>query len=148
MAGRRLGKCCDEDFADDEKCLDYLHRFKTIKLLQEVREKVGHKKFVGAFVSFESIKNCGYTVNEVVSTETDHLIDRSAFILDNADVQRQIGDGGDEDDEEVVPILEEALVAAALQRSNETVQEDDQVRQAIAESGQTNHDVFRFGQPN
>ena len=84
----------------------------------------------------------------MVSTETDHLIDRSAFILDNADVQRQIGDGGDEDDEEVVPILEEALVAAALQRSNETVQEDDQVRQAIAESGQTNHDVFRFGQPN
>ena len=149
----------DEDFADDEKCLDYLHRFKTIKLMQEVREKVGHKKFVGAFVSFESIKNCGYTVNEVVSTETDHLIDRSAFILDNADVQenhvahqRQIGDGGDEDDEEVVPILEEALVAAALQRSNETVQEDDQVRQAIAEStadaGQTNHDVFRFGQPH
>ena len=37
----------DEDFADDECCLDYLHRFRTIKLLQEVPETIGRKAFLG-----------------------------------------------------------------------------------------------------
>lgn len=48
----------DEDFEDDERCLDYLHRFRTIELLQGVLEKIGTKAFVGAFVAFDSIKNC------------------------------------------------------------------------------------------
>ena len=48
----------DEDFADDECCLDYLHRFRTIKRLHEVLETIVRKAFVGAFVAFEGIKNC------------------------------------------------------------------------------------------
>ena len=43
----------DEDFQDDEKCLDYLHRFRTIQLLQKVLAKIGKKRFLGAFVSFD-----------------------------------------------------------------------------------------------
>lgn len=166
----------DEDFQDDEKCLDYLHRFRTIQLLQKVLAKIGKKRFLGAFVSFDSIKNCGYTYNEVISTCTETLIDRSAFIQDRADVeenqaddgndggaeeafanvlQRQVelavGAGGGGEDEDVDPEeLEERLVAQAIDRSTATLQEDDELRLAMARSEvatdeQANHEVFRFG---
>ena len=66
----------NEDFEDDEKCLDYFHRFRTIKLLQDVLENIGKRAFISAFIGFGSIKNCGYTYGDVVSTCTDQLIDR------------------------------------------------------------------------
>ena len=44
FTSHRETNATDEDFQDDEKCVDYLHRFKTIKLLQEVQEKVGDKQ--------------------------------------------------------------------------------------------------------
>ena len=66
----------NEEFEDDEKCLNYFHRFRTIKLLQDVLENIGKRAFISAFIEFGSIKNCGYTYADVVSTCTDHLIDR------------------------------------------------------------------------
>ena len=67
----------DEDLEDDEKCVDYLHRHKTIRLLQKVIDEVGLDNFKAVFEHFKSIKNAGYTVEEVVQTDTEHLIDRS-----------------------------------------------------------------------
>ena len=54
---------------------------------------MGDEKFIEAFVTFESIKNCGYTYKEVISTCTDTLIDRHQFIQDNGGVL--VGDGGE-----------------------------------------------------
>lgn len=66
----------DADFEDDEKCLDYLHRFKTIRKLQQVRYTVGPHDFAAVFANFDSVKNSGYTLEEIISTSTDTLIDR------------------------------------------------------------------------
>jgi hypothetical protein len=146
----------DEDFQDDDRCLDYLHRFKTIKLLQAVLEEIGTERFLGAFVSFDSIKNCGYTYNEIISTCTDHLIDREDFIQnhDNGGVGDDEGGafanllglaghgaaGEVAQDGQIVDTallidpgaLEQQAVAEAIQRSEETAAEDEQIRQVIA----------------
>ena len=103
------------------------------------------------------------------------MIDRSAFIQDRADVeenqaddgndgevdeafanvlQRQVelaaGAGGGEEEEVDQEELEERLVAQAIDRSTATLQEDDELRQAMARSeaatdDQANHQTFRFG---
>lgn len=70
----------DADFEDDDKCLDYFHRFRTIKKLQEVRSEIGPGNFASAFVHFDSIKNSGYAIDEVVNTCTDKLIDRTEYL--------------------------------------------------------------------
>jgi len=123
--------------------------------LQEVQEKVGVKQFIEAFVTFESIKNCGYTYKEVISTCTDTLIDRHQFIQDNGGVLG--GDGGeaaaheleDEDDFFDAEEFEEQLVQQAVERSAETLQEDAVTREAIARSETDtaggNHELFQFG---
>ena len=148
----------NEDFEDDEKCLDYLHRFRTIKLLQDVLEKIGKSLFVNAFVEFDSIKNCGYTVSEVISTCTDQLIDRRDFlesrgiradqdthadmafeeVTQAAALDEEIGDNND-----ALPLrmdidaFEQRLVDEAVLRSEETAAEDDQLRQALARSAES-----------
>ena len=115
---------------------------------------MGDEKFIEAFVSFESIKNCGYTYKEVISTCTDTLIDRHQFILDNGGVLA--GDGGeavahnleDEDYFFDAEELEDHMVQQAMERSAETLQEDAATREVIARSTETdtgNHEVFRFG---
>ena len=144
----------DEDFEDSENCLDYLHRFRTIKLLQEVLDKIGKEDFVGAFVAFESIKNGGYTYNEIISTCTIKLIDRDDFIRGRGDdlgsqdgveaevfrgfadvIERQIGlalgvsaHAPNENyvGNEVGPNqLQQRLISEAMERSGESVVEDD-----------------------
>jgi len=139
----------NEDIEDDEKCLDYFHRFRTIKLLQDVLENVGKKAFISAFIGFESIQNCGYTYADVVSTCTDHLIDRREYLksrrlgVDNhggfAFEDEAQGVALDEimhDDVPLVDIdaIEQRLVDEALHRSEETAAEDDQLRQALSRS--------------
>mmetsp|Transcript_28854 Transcript_28854/g.44573 ORF Transcript_28854/g.44573 Transcript_28854/m.44573 type:complete len:666 (+) Transcript_28854:103-2100(+) len=139
------------DFEDDEKCLDYLHRFRTIKLLQQVLGKIGKSLFINAFVEFDGIKNCGYTVSEVMSTCTDQLIDRRDFLESRGIRVDQDTPGGmafeevaqgaalDEDDDAVpmdVDAFEQRLVDEAVHRSEETAAEDDQLRQALARSAE------------
>lgn len=86
----------DEDFEDDERCLDYLHRFKTIRLLQEVMAKIGNEAFLRAFLAFDSIKNCGYTYDEIISTCTEKLIDRDEFLQNREEENDEEGQEGDE----------------------------------------------------
>ena len=112
---------------------------------------MGDKQFIEAFVTFESIKNCGYTYKEVISTCTDTLIDRHQFIQDNGGVlageEAVAHDLEDEDDFFDAEELEEHMVQQAVERSAETLQEDAATREAIARSTETggNHEVFQFG---
>lgn len=144
----------NEDFEDDEKCLDYLHRFRTIKLLQQVLKKIGKSAFISTFVEFDGIRNCGYTYAEVVSTCTDQLIDRREF-LENRGIRVDDDTNGGMAFEEVaqgaaldenvntdallidnIDAFEQRLVDEAVQRSEETAAEDDQLRQALATSAE------------
>jgi len=144
----------NEDFEDDEKCLDYLHRFRTIKLLQQVLKKIGKSAFISTFVEFDGIRNCGYTYSEVVSTCTDQLIDRREF-LENRGIRVDDDTNGGMAFEEVaqgaaldenvntdallidnIDAFEQRLVDEAVQRSEETAAEDDQLRQALATSAE------------
>jgi hypothetical protein len=70
----------DEDWEDDEKCLDYFHRFRTIKKLQEARNEIGPDDFRAVFENFDSVKNSGYTLEEVITTCTEKLIDREEYL--------------------------------------------------------------------
>lgn len=114
---------------------------------------IGKNAFISAFVAFDSIKNCGYTYSEVISTCTDQLVDRSDYVA-----SQRLGLGGEamdnnnnggmafEDDafgatlDEDLPIdtdaLEQRLLDEALHRSEETTVEDDQLRQALARSAE------------
>lgn len=111
---------------------------------------MGDKQFIEAFVTFESIKNCGYTYKEVISTCTDTLIDRHQFIQDNGGALG--GDGGEagaHDLEDEDDFFDEQLVQQAVERSAETLQEDAATREAIARSETDtaggNHELFQFG---
>jgi hypothetical protein len=110
-----------------------LHRFRTIKLLQEVLSNVGRRSFISAFVTFDSIKNCGYTYDEVVSTCTDHLIDRGEYLGNRENV---LGNGMDENMQDRVGVneFEQRLIDEALHRSEESAAEDMQLREALARS--------------
>ena len=114
-------------------------------------KKVGKSAFISAFVSFDSIKNCGYTYNEVISTVTDQLIDRRDYLESQGLGGGATGNnnggmafGGDAFgaalDDDDLPIdtdaLEQRLVDEALHRSEETAAEDDQLRQALARSAE------------
>ena len=75
---------------DDQACLDYFHRIRTIKKLQEAREQLGHEAFAQLYAEFPSISNSGYPYDEVVETDVSTLIER----VDEDDD----GDDGDESD--------------------------------------------------
>ena len=70
----------NEDFEDDQKCLDFFHGFQTIRKLQEVRGSIGPEDFEAVFENFESVKNSGYSLEEIVSTSTEKLIDREEYL--------------------------------------------------------------------
>lgn len=137
----------NEDFEDDEKCLDYLHRFRTIKLLQEVLHKTGKKAFISVFIEFDSTKNCGYTYADVVSTCTDKLIDRREYLKsrgfrvdnhDEIDIEEEAR-GATLDEimqDDVTNALEQRLMDEAFHRSEGTAAEDDELRQALVRSAE------------
>jgi len=78
----------DAHFEDDEKCLDYFHQFQTISKLQEVRDIIGHNEVAAMF------SNSCYTLQEIISTITDTLIDREEYL------QYRIVQEEDDDDKE------------------------------------------------
>lgn len=83
------------DWEDDDKCLDYLHRFKTIQALQAARDKIGLEDFIASFVHFDALKNCGYTIDEIMSTDTTHLIDRAEYLQYRENEENEAGEDGD-----------------------------------------------------
>lgn len=103
---------------------------------------IGKNAFISAFVAFDSIKNCGYTYSEVISTCTDQLIDRSDYVASQGLGGEAMGNnnnGGATLDEDLpidTDVLEQRLVDEALHRSEETTVEDDQLRQALARSAE------------
>lgn len=144
-------RATDEDFEDDEKCLDYFHRFQTIKKLQEVREEIGYEDFQAVFEHFDSIKNSGYTLEEVIATDTGTLIDREEYlqhhIEEEHDDENSGGDRGDGNDDgetdswEGVPeemtrsvLTEEEQMRHAIDASRMSAQEDEVVRRVMKES--------------
>jgi len=136
----------DEDFEDDEKCLDYFHRFQTIRKLQQVRETIGPRDFGAVFETFDSIKNSGYSLDEIISTSTEKLIDRADYAryrVENGDDQEEeanddsvYGEEWEQVPEDMTRVvgLAEDRVREAIVRSEASVQEDQQIRQAMEES--------------
>lgn len=137
------------DFEDDEKCLDYFHRFQTIRKLQEVRDIVGHNDFAAVFSNFESVKNSGYTLEEIISTSTDTLIDREEYLQyrmeDEEDDEEEDAVNEDEDENEevweTVPpemtgavLIEQNQVAQAIEASRASAEEDEQIRETMEAS--------------
>jgi len=127
----------NEDFEDDEKCLDYLHRFRTIKLLQGVLQEIGRRSFINAFVTFDSIKNCGYTFAEVVSTSTDHLIDRGDY-LENGRLEYAEGRNDPWVEGNILNVaeLEQQIIEEALHRSVESSVEDTLLLETLTRSAE------------
>ena len=117
----------DEDFEDDEKCLDHFHRFRTIQKLQEVLQETGLRDFQAVFEHFESIRNAGYTIDEIIETSTDCLIDRSGF-MGNAEVD-------DDDDEDRGSDIEQSeqdeFAELPEEMTRTTAQEEADVRHAV-----------------
>jgi hypothetical protein len=64
---------------EDDRCLEYFHRFRTIKMLQEVKRRVGEKEFEETFSTFDNIKNSGFDLRDIATVGTDLLIDRTNF---------------------------------------------------------------------
>jgi len=67
------------DWDDDGKCLEYFHRFQTIKRLQQVRDTIGPDAFAGLYEHFDGISNSGFSLEEVVNTDTAALFERDGW---------------------------------------------------------------------
>ncbi|CAK9092304.1 unnamed protein product [Durusdinium trenchii] len=89
-----LGDWTEGDEVDDEQCLAYFHRWRTIKLLQEVQEEVGLSIFQQVWLHFASIRSAGYSLEEIMGTDTSILIDREGF----AESYDSLPDGTESDD--------------------------------------------------
>lgn len=127
----------DEDFEDDEKCLDYFHRFRTIQKLQEVMNEVGQGDFQAAFENFESINNAGYSLEEIITTCTDHLIDRADYLQQVEEEEDQIWDNDDDEraeEEDGVDLEEEEFEDVPEEMTSAVLQEEEGIRLAIQAS--------------
>ena len=94
-----LGEDWDEsqgDEVDDDTCLAFFHRRRTIKLLQGVRDDIGDDVFQQAWLHFDSIRNAGFDLGDVLSSLDIPLINRD-YWSDGEDSYEQDGDQ-DEDD--------------------------------------------------
>ena len=94
-----LGEDWDEsqgEEVDDDTCLAFFHRRRTIKLLQGVRDDIGDDVFQQAWLHFDSIRNAGFDLGDVLSSLDIPLINRD-YWSDGEDSYEQDGDQ-DEDD--------------------------------------------------
>jgi len=146
-------RASDEDFDDDDKCLDFFHRFKTIKALQAVCDDVGPENFVECFNHFDAAKNSGYTVDEIINTDTDKLIDRTEYLQYREEEEREEENDAPavmagmrvpadvtEDDlfgnfgQALLMAAEGNQMRAAIEASEASAAEDAQLRMAIDDS--------------
>ena len=91
-----LGEDWDEsqrEEVDEDMCLAYLHRRRTIKLLQDVRDAIGADVFQQVWLHFDSIRNAGFDLVDVLFTPTHALINREAWLEGG-------GEGEEEEEEE------------------------------------------------
>jgi hypothetical protein len=92
-----LGEDWDEsqgEEVDDDTCLAFFHRRRTIKLLQGVRDDIGDDVFQQAWLHFDSIRNAGFDLGDVLSRSDIPLINRD-YWSDGEDSYEE-----DDDDEE------------------------------------------------
>ena len=68
---------------DDEDCLAYFHRWRMIRLLQEIRDEVGSETFEQIWLHFGSIRSAGFSLEEIVQTDKSVLIDREPYAEDS-----------------------------------------------------------------
>ena len=78
----------DADFNDDNRCLEYFHRWQTIKRLQQARAQMGAENFEMLYVHFASVRNCGFGFDEIMNTDTLTLIDRSRMASETRSVSK------------------------------------------------------------
>jgi hypothetical protein len=55
--------------SDDEECLNKFHQFKTKSYLKKKIEKIGLEAYRMVSKQFNSIKNCGYDIEEIMNTD-------------------------------------------------------------------------------
>ena len=90
----------DQDFDDDNQCLEYFHRWQTIKRLQQARTNMGAENFELLFVHFASVRNCGFGLEEIMKTDTSKLIDRSNWMDEREEDYYSTDEDGQEEEEE------------------------------------------------
>ena len=94
-----LGEDWDEsqgEEVDDDTCLAFFHRRRTIKLLQGVRDDIGDDVFQQAWLHFDSIRNAGFDLGDVLSRSDIPLINRDYW----SDGEDSYEEDGDEEEEE------------------------------------------------
>lgn len=57
------------DSVDDGKCVDLLSRLRTLSLLRQAYNMIGEDGFRMLSDKYDSIKNCGYTEDEILHTD-------------------------------------------------------------------------------
>lgn len=91
---------------DDDRCLAYFHRWRTIQLLQEVRTQIGASTFEEIWLHFETVRNAGYEIEEIIHTDTSVLIDRDGW--QDQDASDESGfyedDAGSDSDPDVIDV--------------------------------------------
>ena len=93
-----LGEDWDEsqgDEVDDDTCLAFFHRRRTIKLLQGVRDDIGDDVFQQAWLHFDSIRNAGFDLGDVLSRSDIPLINLDYW----SDGEDSYEEDGDEEEE-------------------------------------------------
>ncbi|KAJ1477551.1 hypothetical protein T484DRAFT_1820924 [Baffinella frigidus] len=60
--------------SDDEECMDFLHRLRTLSLLRTARVEVGEQVFSELFTRFKDVRNCGFSELEVSNTDVRLLV--------------------------------------------------------------------------
>jgi len=98
------GEGLDEE-ADDDTCLAYLHRLRTIRLLQEVRVRVGAEVFENVWRHFDSVRNAGFDLDDILFTDTSSFIDRGGW----ADEEEEEEDAEEDEEEEARPTARRRL---------------------------------------
>jgi len=59
---------------DGDECLDFLSRINTIKYLKQAIDDMGFPLFERLQKKYDSIKNCGFTIDEIMNTNTTVII--------------------------------------------------------------------------
>jgi hypothetical protein len=59
---------------EEDECLDYFHRIKSLTLLRAELNRIGREKFCAVFAHFASLSNCGFSLGEIETAELTLVI--------------------------------------------------------------------------
>ena len=169
LGGDGENRAADEDFEDDNICLDHFHRIRTLRKLQEAYNRMDPEEFFDVFENFDSVKNSGYTIEEIFSTRTDKLIDRGEYIRThergdddevegsgdigiNHETEEGASDSDDDSDEGLVEEEsddeDDEFEVVPEHMTQAVIQEEDEVRRALEESMQLLRDTEEEDEAN